>query len=67
MEAVSYRVSGMTCGGCVRAVTNAIRASAPAASVAVDLPGGKVMVGGLDEAGVRRAVEEAGFAFAGKA
>ncbi|MBI3505738.1 MAG: heavy-metal-associated domain-containing protein [Proteobacteria bacterium] len=66
MEAVSYRVTGMTCGGCVRAVTNAIRASAPAASVAVDLPAGKVTVDGLDEAGVRRAVEDAGFAFAGR-
>ncbi len=65
MEAVSYRVSGMTCGGCVRAVTNAIRASAPAASVSVDLPAGKITVGGLDEAGVRRAVESAGFSFAG--
>ncbi len=67
MEAVSYRVNGMTCGGCVRAVTGAIRASAPGASVAVDLPAGKITVSGLDEAGVRRAVEEAGFDFAGKA
>ncbi len=49
MEAVSYRVTGMTCGGCVRAVTNALRTAAPAASVAVDLPKGLVTVGGLDE------------------
>ncbi len=67
MEAVSYRVTGMTCGGCVRAVTNALRTAAPAASVAVDLPKGLVTVGGLDEPGVRRAVEDAGFEFAGRA
>jgi len=57
----------MTCGGCVRAVTNALRAAAPAASVAIDLPKGLVTVGGLDEPGVRRAVEDAGFEFAGRA
>ncbi len=66
MEAVSYRVMGMTCGGCVRAVTNALRTQAPGASVEIDLPKGLVRVAGLDEAGVRRAVEEAGFDFAGR-
>lgn len=66
MEAVSYRVTGMTCGGCVRAVTNALHSAAPAASVAVDLPNGLVTVSGIDEPGVRRAVEDAGFEFAGR-
>jgi copper chaperone len=66
MEAVSYRVTGMTCGGCVRALTNAVHAAAPAASVAVDLPKGTLTVGGLEEAGVRRAVEDAGFGFVGR-
>ena len=66
MEAISYRVTGMTCGGCVRAVTSALRAQAPDAGVEVDLPNGLVRVAGVDEAGVRRAVEEAGFDFAGR-
>ncbi len=35
-------VSGMTCGHCVRAVTEAIHAVDASASVAVDLKGGTV-------------------------
>ena len=42
----TYRVSGMTCGGCVRAVTNAIKAAVPSARVDVDLAAGKVTVDG---------------------
>jgi len=67
MEAVSYRVTGMTCGGCVRALTNAVLAASAGASVAVDLPKGMLTVAGPDEAAVRRAVEGAGFGFAGRA
>ena len=33
----TYRVNGMTCGGCANAVTRAIKAAAPAADVKVDL------------------------------
>lgn len=67
MEAVSYRVTGMTCGGCVRAVTNALLAVSATATVAVDLPKGLLTVDGLDEPAVRRAIEQAGFGFAGRA
>jgi copper chaperone len=63
----TYRVSGMTCGGCVRAVTNAIKAAAPAARVDVDLPNGRVTVEGAGADVVHRAVEDAGFGFGGKA
>ena len=35
-------VTGMTCGHCVRAVTRAIQARDPAASVQVDLPAGLI-------------------------
>jgi copper chaperone len=64
----TYRVSGMTCQGCVNAVTNAIKAAAPGAGVAVDLAGGTVTVDHLDdEAVLRQAVEEAGFEFGGSA
>ncbi len=63
----TYRVSGMTCGGCVRAVTNAIKAAAPSAHVDVDLAAGKVTVDGAGAEVVHRAVEDAGFGFGGKA
>ncbi len=37
---VALRVEGMTCQHCVRAVTQAIQAKDPAATVAVDLAAG---------------------------
>lgn len=63
-----YRVDGMTCEGCARAVTNAIRAVAPGAEVAVDLGRGLVTVAGAAGVeAVRGAVETAGFGFGGVA
>jgi copper chaperone len=63
-----YKVSGMTCGGCVRSVTNAITARNSAAKVEVDLPTGIVSVeGDLSEDIVKDAVEGAGFDFEGRA
>ena len=63
-----YRVSGMTCQGCVNAVTNAITAAAPGAGVEVDLNGGTVTVDRLeDEAVLRQAIEDAGFEYGGPA
>jgi copper chaperone len=37
-----FNVQGMTCGHCVRAVTQAITAQDPTAQVQVDLPSGTV-------------------------
>jgi copper chaperone len=66
--AAKYKVSGMTCGGCVRSVTNAITARDATAKVQVDLPAGIVTVDGdLSEDTVKDAVEGAGFDFGGKA
>jgi copper chaperone len=66
--ATTYRVDGMTCEGCSRAVTNAIRAAAPDSEVEVDLALGLVTVAGTPgEALVRNAVETAGFGFCGVA
>ena len=63
-----YKVSGMTCGGCVRSVTNAITARDSAAKVEIDLPTGVVTVDGdLSEDTVKDAVEGAGFDFGGRA
>lgn len=39
-----FRVQGMTCGHCVRAVTEAIRNDDPAADVSVDLASARVQV-----------------------
>ncbi|MBI3451757.1 MAG: heavy-metal-associated domain-containing protein [Rhodospirillales bacterium] len=64
----TYRVTGMTCDGCARAVANAIKTAAPAASVTVDLAAGRVRVdGNVDNTRIAQAVEEAGFGFAGPA
>jgi copper chaperone len=63
----TYRVKGMTCQGCVNAVTKAITAAAPKASVRVELDGGLVTVDGCDAATVQKAVADAGFEFAGPA
>lgn len=40
----SFKVTGMTCGHCVRAVTDAVRGVDAAAKVEVDLPAGRVTV-----------------------
>ena len=60
-----YKVSGMTCGGCARAVEQAIKAVAPEAVVSVDLAAALVSVQGAEEAAIAKAVDEAGFDFGG--
>ncbi|HEY0838094.1 MAG TPA: heavy-metal-associated domain-containing protein [Azospirillum sp.] len=65
--AETYKVDGMTCGGCVRSVTNAITKAAPGAMVTVDLPTGTVSVDGAPADTVKAAVEGAGFEFKGAA
>ena len=62
-----YRVAGMSCEGCVRSLTGAIRRSKPEAFVQVDLPSGTVTVAGVDDDDevIRRAVEQAGFDYGG--
>ena len=61
----TYRVDGMTCEGCVRALLGAIRKVEPAAFVQVDLPTGTVTVADIGADAVRAAVERAGFDFGG--
>jgi copper chaperone len=62
----SYKVEGMSCGGCVASVTKAIQALAPDCAVEVQLDGGVVTVSGnADPSLVKQAVEGAGFGFAG--
>jgi copper chaperone len=63
----AFRVTGMTCGGCVRAVTNAIRARSPSASVDIDLASGTVTVDGADPNTVAAAIADAGYELAAPA
>lgn len=63
----TYRVTGMTCGGCARSVESAIKTEAPGATVTVDLGAAAVTVEGASEVQVKKAVDEAGFTFGGAA
>ena len=53
----------MTCGHCVRAVTGAVQALDPSATVAVDLAAGRVTVksGSAPAAGVIAAIQAEGY------
>lgn len=58
----TYRVGGMTCGGCVRALTAALERALVGVEITVALEGGLVRIVGAHEAqAVARAVEDAGF------
>jgi copper chaperone len=68
MEKHTYTVTGMTCAHCVLSVTEEVGALDGVTDVAVDLPTGALAVTSdrpLDEAQVRAAVEEAGYALVG--
>jgi copper chaperone len=59
---LKLKVSGMTCGHCVLAVTKAIRSIPAVEDVAVDMQRGEVTVRGTpDEQAVRAAVTELGY------
>ena len=68
MSESTFTVVGMTCGHCVASVTEEVSKIAGVSDVAVDLPTGAVKVTSeapVDEADVKAAVEEAGYALAG--
>jgi copper chaperone CopZ len=63
----TYRVAGMTCGHCARAITGEISALAGVCEVSVDLPTGAVTVCSqreLTRDEVAAAVDEAGYQLA---
>ena len=63
----TYTVTGMTCGHCVASVTEEVQELAGVEDVQVVLESGTLTVASvqpLDEATVRSAVEEAGYALA---
>lgn len=59
---ITFKVTGMTCGGCARAVTNAVHQVDPAASVEVNLGAKKVAVtSSASRDRLHKAIEEAGY------
>lgn len=64
MTSTTYRVEGMTCEHCVRAVREEVGALTGVTDVQVDLATGEVAVTSsapLEERAVRDAVDEAGY------
>ena len=63
MATTTYTVTGMTCGHCVASVTEEVSEVAGVQDVEVELESGRMVVTGeADDAAVRAAVEEAGYA-----
>jgi copper chaperone len=64
----TYKVSGMSCGGCATSVTKAIKSVAPEANISVDAATGLAIVdGNSDDSKVKAAIEAAGFGYEGVA
>lgn len=64
-QSVQLQVSGMSCQHCVKAVTQAVQALDPHASVVVDLPTGQVSVSSTaSPEQVKAAIVEEGYAIA---
>lgn len=58
----AFKVSGMSCGHCVRAITQAIKTLDASAEVEVNLASGLVQVSdGLDREQVQAAIREEGY------
>ncbi len=67
MNAVTYTVTGMTCGHCAAAVTEEVSKLDGVTAVDVDLASGNVVVtatGPVDDQAFAAAVDEAGYAVA---
>lgn len=59
---MEFKLEGMTCGHCVKAVTKAVQAVSPHARIEIDLPAQRVVVEGeKDAAKLRAAIEAAGY------
>lgn len=68
MATKTYRVEGMTCGGCVTSLTRALESALPEANIEVELEGGLVRIEGAHDASkVEQAVDAAGYNFVGPA
>lgn len=65
MATTTIKVSGMTCGGCVKSIENALNEQAGVLRVKADLDGGTVSIdfdpGAIAPAALEQAIENAGF------
>ncbi|MAF83128.1 MAG: copper ion binding protein [Gammaproteobacteria bacterium] len=65
MTTATIKVTGMTCGGCVKSIENALNEQAGVMKVAADLDAGTVAVDFDDkliqQPGIEQAIEKAGF------
>jgi copper chaperone len=65
METTTLKVGGMTCGGCVRSVTNVLKALPGVQNAEVSLEASEARVtfdpALVDSAAFRKAIEEAGY------
>jgi len=65
MERVELNVEGMTCGGCVNSIQNALSARDGVASATADLDAKRVTIefdpALIQQAGLVEAIEDAGF------
>lgn len=65
MERVELNVEGMTCGGCVNSIQNALNGHDGVASATADLEAKRVTIefdpGVIQRAGLVEAIEDAGF------
>ena len=69
MSTATYTVTGMTCAHCVSAVTEEVGAVPGVTEVVVDLETGSLTVSSdtpVDDDAVAAAVDEAGYALAGR-
>ena len=58
----TFKVPDMTCGGCVRAITNALKAADPAVEVDADVPTHLVRIESSQPAAtLEAAIRDAGF------
>lgn len=63
----TYRVTGMTCGGCSRSMSSAIERAIPGLKTVVSHEEDTVVVQGSHEpAAIEKAVADAGFDFGGE-
>ena len=66
MNATTYRVTGMTCGGCARSMRSALERAAPGLKTEVSFADDTVVIHGEhDPAVVEKAVIDSGFEFGG--
>jgi copper chaperone len=62
----TYKVNGMTCGGCAKSIESAISSAATGAKAKADPASGLVVVEGATAEQVAKAVDDAGFEFVGQ-